>query len=540
MATTPLFQQHDSLYRLLRKACAADPADRFASADELRVQLLGVLREVVAARTPRAAAASTPRPRCCSRPPRSPTSRWTGATCRRCGSTTRDPQAGWLRTVSIDDPGAAARPAAVGAALVPEVLLATGRAALEAGRTDVVEAAVRDMLGADPWEWRAVWLSGLASLATDDAAGAQAAFNAVYGQVPGELAPKLALALACETSGELDVAESLYATCARTDANYIAPAAFGLARIRATRGDLDGELAALDLVPPTSRAFPRRGRQPGRAAGRLGPGNARPRRGDGQHRRPDHRATRARQPGRRRPAGGLTQVLADGPEPDISIAGRPAVEPALRDGLEAAYRDLAGHAPTRTERVAPGRPRQRRTTMESSMSTCPSCSTSVSDEERFCEACGRPRSGDGLAAPAGPDRDAAAGDGNGDAARHRATVEIPVAAPVCAACGGRLPRTATAARAARGRPPPRPRRRAARVLGGRRVRPRHPAPPQRGRGRRGRGPRAGYPRRARGLRRGLVLDRLRRGQPGRRPRRAGRARDLLPARRWAPPPRGSP
>ena len=125
---------------------------------------------------------------------------------------------------------------------------------------------------------------GLAALAADDAAGAQAAFNAVYGQVPGELAPKLALALACETSGELDVAESLYATCARTDANYIAPAAFGLARIRAARGDLDGALAALDLVPPTSRGL-RLGAAPaGRAAGRLGPGPARPRRGDGQHR----------------------------------------------------------------------------------------------------------------------------------------------------------------------------------------------------------------------------------------------------------------
>src|SRR4029450_2664070 len=47
-ADVPLFQKYDSLYRLLAKACAPDPADRFASADELRVQLLGVLREVVA------------------------------------------------------------------------------------------------------------------------------------------------------------------------------------------------------------------------------------------------------------------------------------------------------------------------------------------------------------------------------------------------------------------------------------------------------------------------------------------------------------
>ncbi len=107
----------------------------------------------------------------------------------------------------------------------------------------------------DPWEWRAAWMSGLIALAQGKTADAQSAFNAVYGQVPGELAPKLALAFACETGGEHDVAESLYVTCARTDASYIAPAAFGLARIRSGRGDVEGAIRALDLVPATSRAF---------------------------------------------------------------------------------------------------------------------------------------------------------------------------------------------------------------------------------------------------------------------------------------------
>ena len=45
---TPLFQRYDSLYRVLAKATATNPDDRFQSADELRDQLLGVLREVVA------------------------------------------------------------------------------------------------------------------------------------------------------------------------------------------------------------------------------------------------------------------------------------------------------------------------------------------------------------------------------------------------------------------------------------------------------------------------------------------------------------
>src|SRR4029450_7484190 len=38
---TPLFATHDSLYRLLAKACAADPADRFPPPDDVRVQILG-------------------------------------------------------------------------------------------------------------------------------------------------------------------------------------------------------------------------------------------------------------------------------------------------------------------------------------------------------------------------------------------------------------------------------------------------------------------------------------------------------------------
>jgi hypothetical protein len=56
--------RNDSFYRLLAKACAPDPDDRFQSADELREQMLGVLREVVAAEAGKDAIAtfSTPSP----------------------------------------------------------------------------------------------------------------------------------------------------------------------------------------------------------------------------------------------------------------------------------------------------------------------------------------------------------------------------------------------------------------------------------------------------------------------------------------------
>ena len=55
--------------------------------------------------------------------------------------------------------------------------------------------------------------------------------------------------------------ERLYRICASTDANYVAPAAFGLARVRSGRKDVAGAVQALDLVPSTSRNYPESQRQ---------------------------------------------------------------------------------------------------------------------------------------------------------------------------------------------------------------------------------------------------------------------------------------
>ena len=233
----------------------------------------------------------------------------------------------------------------------PEVRLDLARTAIAAGRPDVADGVITTLLRDDPWEWRAVWVSGLAALANDDAAGARAAFNAVYGQVPGELAPKLALALSCERSGEFDVAQALYAVCARTDANYTAPAAFGLARIRRARGDVDGALAALDLVPATSRGYVEARRQ--RAGLLAASGRGLPALSDAMG---SIESVTIDPLDRARLATGvldaaLDVVLKDGPQEKIEIAGVPAVEPRLRDALERAYRELAALTPDREERV---------------------------------------------------------------------------------------------------------------------------------------------------------------------------------------------
>ena len=350
---TPLFQQHDSLYRLLAKACAPDPADRFASADELRVQLLGVLREVVAARDAEGGGRSTPTSSLLFESPTvTDDAARLAATCPALRVDDADPQAGWLRTVSVDDPGAAARRCC----RRRRTLSRRGAAGHGAGRARGRahrRGRRQPCATCSPTTRGSGARSGCPASprsAADDAAGAQAAFNAVYGQVPGELAPKLALALACETGGEADVAESLYATCARTDANYIAPAAFGLARIRAGRGDVDGAVAALDLVPADQPRLHLGAAPAGRAAGRVGPAGCPPsprRCGSIESLTID-----PRRPGppprrrccRRRCARCVepTARTRQSPSP-----GAPPSEPALRDGLEAAYRDLAGHAPTR-------------------------------------------------------------------------------------------------------------------------------------------------------------------------------------------------
>jgi serine/threonine-protein kinase PknG len=349
---TPLFRRYDSLYRLVAKACARDPNDRFSSADEMRVQMLGVLREIVAADRPeqRLGAHSTSSVLFEAPVVAEDTLTWQDLPALKVDPA--DPMAAWLAGVSVSDP--AARVEVLGGAdpQTVEVRLARAQAAVEAGLTDVAQRTIGEILDDDPWEWRAVWVSGLAALRAGDPTSARAAFNAVYGQVPGELAPKLALGLACETSGEYEVAEALYQVCVRTDANYTAPAAFGMARIRSARDDLDGALAALDLVPPTSRAFVDARRQ--RAALLTGSDRGLPALAaaidsvQGVTIDPKERAQLVVDV----LSAALDGVDADGPQPNLRIAGYPAEERSLRDGLEAAYRGLAGLTEDPHERIS--------------------------------------------------------------------------------------------------------------------------------------------------------------------------------------------
>ncbi|HET7398722.1 MAG TPA: tetratricopeptide repeat protein [Intrasporangium sp.] len=346
--SSPVFQRYDSFYRLVAKACAPNRDDRFVSADELRSQMVGVLREVVSIDRGAGAATSTVSSLLFDAPtPGTEPDDW-----RNLPSLRRDPhdaQTGWLQTVDgspLERLGLLARAPQQST----EVLLETARTALEAGKPGVADSVAQTLLAKDPWEWRAVWIQGLAALERADAPAAQAAFNAVYGQVPGELAPKLALAHACEKAGDDAVAEHLYVACARTDATYVPMAAFGLARLRAARGDVDGAVAAYRLVSPQSSAH--RTAQAGLAELLTTAHRGLPDLAEALRTLADTSLT-----ARRRAEvtasvyrAALAAVRTSGPA-QVRLGDRPATEPNLRVGLEAALRDLARTSTDPDERV---------------------------------------------------------------------------------------------------------------------------------------------------------------------------------------------
>ena len=106
----------------------------------------------------------------------------------------------------------------------------------------------------DPWDWRAVWLQGLAALRRRGRRARRRVQHRVRAAARGARA-QAGARVACELTGDRDIAERMYTVCARSDATYVAPAEFGLARLRGGGRRRADALAALDRIPVTSRAF---------------------------------------------------------------------------------------------------------------------------------------------------------------------------------------------------------------------------------------------------------------------------------------------
>jgi serine/threonine-protein kinase PknG len=249
--SVPLFACYDSLYRFLLKSTAPDPDDRFQSAGEMADQLFGVLREIVAEQE--------------GRPVPATSTMFTGAlraaidrpdwrVLPRPQVSSDDPSAGYLATITATEPQQMIAQLQAAPERTVEVDLRLATAMIDGGDVEGAAALLAAVEANDQWEWRARWYLGVADLARGCAEPAVVSFTAVYDSVPGELAPKLALGLACESAGAVTEAARWYELVSRTDPS-VTSASFGLARCRLSLGDRAGAIAAYERVPDSSSGY---------------------------------------------------------------------------------------------------------------------------------------------------------------------------------------------------------------------------------------------------------------------------------------------
>ncbi|KDA43125.1 serine/threonine-protein kinase [Frankia sp. BMG5.23] len=378
-AHAPL-RDFESLDRLLRRATATDPDQRFQSTTELADELVGVLYEIVA-RT------EGPVPPLASR--------WFDAVGHPTGEAGPAGTPAWWEVlpdlrIDQDDPwapgltaGSDEEPASLAtrlAAIVPrttEVRLSLARAQIRAGQLHEAAGTLDDAAVEQPREWRVDWYRGLHALVGGRPAVAAAAFDRVYSRVPGELAPRLALATAladvattadtADTAPERDAARhraaALFDVVSTIDPSTTS-AAFGLARCRTDPTD---KIDAYLRVPPSSAAYtasrirmigvlvglaarPDRAASGSAALHRAATILADPRLDLGERRRAElHRDlfTAALALVMTYPAA---YPAADAPRPP-TLLSRVMVERDLRFGLAETYREMARLAGDRASRV---------------------------------------------------------------------------------------------------------------------------------------------------------------------------------------------
>ena len=279
----PVLAKYDSFGRLLRRAIDPDPRRRFVSAEQMSAQLLGVLREVVAADTgvsrpglsnvftrTRSAfgvellvahtdvyldglmhAERLTAPEIVTALP-VPLVDPTDIAATVLSATVLSQPVQTLDSLraarhdSLDSDG-------VDLSDSVELPLMEVRALLDLG--DVAKAnrkleALAERVG---WRWRLIWFKAVSELLTSDFHSATKHFTEVLDTFPGELAPKLALAATAELAGTSDE-RSFYETVWHTDNNIIS-SSFGLARAQSAEGDRQGAVTTLDQVPVGSRYF---------------------------------------------------------------------------------------------------------------------------------------------------------------------------------------------------------------------------------------------------------------------------------------------
>src|SRR5690625_3130185 len=266
----PVLRRHPSYDRLLRRALQEEPQQRFQDAPEMAEQLTGVLREVLSELHGRPhpaqstvfgaedalfasgnlvqvidetdhllgppdaerVAASLPLPLVDSGDP----------AAAQLSGLAPVPDAELVATLESDP------------APTPETRLMLARALIGVGRPEAAAHHLQEFGDCAPGDWRPFWYWAVMALGSLEAADARERFDELFDHLPGEAAPKLGLAAACELTGGAADAERLYRTVWLTDRSYVS-AAFGLARIRLHHGDPAGAVWVLDRVPELSSVY---------------------------------------------------------------------------------------------------------------------------------------------------------------------------------------------------------------------------------------------------------------------------------------------
>jgi serine/threonine-protein kinase PknG len=274
----PILEKHDSLLRFLLKATNADPARRFQSAEDMADQLLGVLCEcterefshppfesqffeddstLVHAEARLFSVDSVPRAADCA--DLFPVLRLdtTDSAFHQLRKASRIHEARRLKAVceSIAVSHSDSREG--------QLRLADAQAQVQVFSN--AESVLKKYKSENPGDWRADWYMGKLLLLRERPHDALECFEMVYSHFPGELAPKLAIAMCAETACDLSEDPAIsynslllalrhYATVGRCDHGQVA-ALFGLARCMLMKNERSGSIEALKKIPSTSTFY---------------------------------------------------------------------------------------------------------------------------------------------------------------------------------------------------------------------------------------------------------------------------------------------
>lgn len=265
-AVVPVLAKYESLYRAILRATDVDPLRRFSSMEEMADQLTGVLHEIASTDTgiaqPRQSSYFSPQREVYGagrdvsvKPARViaalpvPVVDPTDSGAALLATTSGTPPAQLEYALDLARGGTNQ-----GKSTSVEIPLRLVRASLELGAPDKARARLAELESTAAGDWRLLWYSAQCALLEGEFGKAAADFDTVLATLPGELAPKLALAATAELRGAREDAQRYYEMVWRTDHGYVS-AAFGLARQRELAGDRVGAVAALDQIPSASSHF---------------------------------------------------------------------------------------------------------------------------------------------------------------------------------------------------------------------------------------------------------------------------------------------